>query len=241
MFRRSSVRSAAGSPPSEKYASGSMPTYGSSNSFVFGASVLVIFRFALPWNSVQCGLNWLPEERGVRAGALHLAGALAAERERAARCCRAPASVCSRGSSAVPGTRPRADERPVPRVVRVQLHRHVDVGNRGGGVGDAVDRVLVRHRPHDGDVVHHAAACAAAARRRRSPAAWSGSPSTRRGSRPVRPASCPRVRAGSASRRGTAGCTTSPGRSACPSWRAPAVSIWRAGMPGASARVRPRQ
>ena len=38
-----------------------------------------------------------------------------------------------------------------------QFHRHVDVGHRGGRVGDAVDRVLVRDRPHDRDVVHHAA------------------------------------------------------------------------------------
>ena len=44
----------------------------------------------------------------------------------------------------------------MPAVARVQLHRDVDLRRAGGGEGDAVDRIRMRHRADDGDTVHDA-------------------------------------------------------------------------------------
>ena len=88
---------------------------------------------------------------------MHLARALAAEWERERDVVRHRLLHRRRGVlTAFQMRHHRPDERPVPPIVRAQFHRHVDLGNGGRGVGDSVNRVLVRDGTRDRDVVHHA-------------------------------------------------------------------------------------
>ena len=99
------------------------------------------------------GAVFTAEEGGVGAGPLHLADALAGERER-------KGEVVGDGGLAAPGAEEvvdhGADVRPVSGVTGCQFHGDIDGGHAGGGEGDAVDGVLVGDAAEDGHFVRHA-------------------------------------------------------------------------------------
>src|SRR5262249_13986113 len=49
----------------------------------------------------------------------------------------------------------RADERPVSRVARIELHGDLDPGNSAGCERDAMDRIGMRHRSDERYLIHH--------------------------------------------------------------------------------------
>ena len=105
------------------------------------------------------GVIELAEEAAVRARAGNLADALAGERPGQRQVARDLALLGVAGLRRVQPIHifdDRADVRPVIRVPGIQLHREQDLGDARGGKRDAVDGVLVGHRPEDRHLVHHA-------------------------------------------------------------------------------------
>ena len=94
------------------------------------------------------------EERGIRPGPRHFADALRAEAERQGDVARNRGRArCGARDSTYSTTEPKYGQ--CSRIVRRQLHRHVDRRHAGQGVGHAVDRIGMRQRAEHRRAVHH--------------------------------------------------------------------------------------
>ena len=96
------------------------------------------------------------EKRGIRARARYFAHALAAERKRQGKVVRHWARRFAAVAAAQHVVDHRTDKRPVPSIVRVELHGDVDLRHAGQRVGHAMNWIGMGHRAHDRGPVHRA-------------------------------------------------------------------------------------